>query len=291
MKFLTFSAVFLLYAVSLVSAQSNDQTFNYEFLPEGLHFQPLKAHIKEPRMGVLYNPSNGQLKLDIGNSVDLLKFQISDNEKLTFGIEFNAYAHSINYQEKRLQIDAIDGFFGGNAVFSSANESSGFLTRFRIIHNSAHFVDGHYDKETNSWKEDLEPIPFTRDFGELLFAYQLNFEKSSLKLYSGPVYATLVRPMEIKKWSLDAGIEYYITNLIGRLFHKDENLFIAHHFELFGAPVYQGNNNFVIGMKLGKWEAKGVTVYLNYYNGKNLFNEYYKMRVKKFGMGFSIDFP
>lgn len=263
---------------------------SFEFLPDGLHFQPLKAHVKEPRMGVLYNPENGQLKLDIGNSIDLMKFLIK-NSNLTLGIEFNAYAHSINYQGNRLQIDAIDGFFGGNASFSSILKNSAFYSRLRIIHNSAHFVDGHFDKKTNSWKEDLAPIAFTRDFGELLLAYKLNFENSSIKIYSGPSYATLVRPVDIKKWSFDAGLEYSITNLIGPLFQKDESVFAAYHFELFGTPVYQGNNNFVLGIKLGEWNKKGVSIYFNYYTGKNLFNEYYKMRVEKFGIGFNIDFP
>lgn len=290
MKISIIIAIFFILSNIIVSAQSLIGKMESEFLPSGLHMQPLKAHVKEPRMGILYNPENGQLKLDIGNSIDLLKFR-SGNSAVTFGAEFNAYAHSVNYRGNRLQIDALDGFFGGNVVFSNSAETSVFYTRMRIIHNSAHFVDGHFDKETNSWKEDQAPIAFTRDFGELMFLYELKFDKSAVKIYSGPVYATLVRPVEIKKWSFDAGWEYSITNLIGTIFGKDENLFAAHHFELFGAPVYHGNNNIVLGMKLGVWTGKGVTLYLNYYSGQNLFNEYYKMRVKKFGIGFNIDFP
>lgn len=289
MKFST-TAVIIFFLLNIYTSAQPQPELVSDFLPEGLHFQPIKAHVKEARMGVLYNPENGQLKLDIGNSIDLLKFQ-NGNQILTFGIEFNAYAHSINYQGNRLQIDAIDGFFGGNGVFSTSTPDAAFFTRFRIIHNSAHFVDGHFDKTTNSWKENLAPVAFTRDFGELLLVYQLKFQESSLKLYAGPAYATLVRPMEIKKWSFDSGFEYSVKNLMGRFFDKDENIFIGYHFELFGSPVYQGNSNFVMGVKLGAWEKKGITIYGNYYTGRNLFNEYYKMRVSKYGIGFSIDFP
>jgi hypothetical protein len=97
---------------------SQNKTFA-ELFPSGLHFFPLKANYQEARIGIFYYPEDASLKVDIGNNIDLIAIHFpQSNSKLTFGIEFMAYALSSSFEGKRLQIDAIDGFFGGNAVFS-----------------------------------------------------------------------------------------------------------------------------------------------------------------------------
>ncbi|HEX2869269.1 MAG TPA: DUF1207 domain-containing protein [Ignavibacteriales bacterium] len=243
-------------------------------------------------MGILYYPSDANLKVDIGNSVDLLKVKFPGSaSSLTFGIEFMAYAYSTSYSGHRLQIDALDGFFGGNAAFSKNYGTERLISRFRIIHNSAHMVDGHYNADIGSWIGSRKPIPFTRDFGELLVGYEWLKENYSLRILGGPAYATLVRPLEIKKYSFSAGFEYAFYNPFGRVFKKDFNLFAAYYNNLNGTPVYHGNNNFVAGVKFGQWEGKGILLYLDYYAGSNMFSEYYKDSIHRFGIGFSVDFP
>lgn len=282
----------LLILTQYLHADNSDTTHvKYEFLPSGMHFLPLKGNNQEAKIGVLYYPENGNLKVDIGNSIDLFKLNLPEyGSRLTMGIEFMAYAYSTSYKGNRLQIDAVDGLFGGNLCFSKDFGTDRLYSRLRIIHNSAHFVDGHYDISIKSWIRGTEPIPFTRDFGELIFAYDWKRTNNSIKLFAGPSYSTLVRPLTIKKWAFSSGFEYAMFNPFGHFLEKDENLFAAYFFNLTGTPEYQGNHNVLAGIKMGNWYSKGLVLYLSYYSGNNMFSEYYKDRINRFGIGFMVDF-
>jgi len=258
------------------------------FLPDGLNILPFKANMQEARLGILYFPDNANLKVDIGNAVDILGYNF-DDDKFAMGIEFMAYALSTNYQGRRLQIDALDGFFGGNASLSIPCENGNLLFRFRIIHNSAHFVDGHYDFKNDRWSKNIYPIPFTQDFGEITSAYHTNFEMHEFKYYGSIGYSSLVRPSLIKKWWANIGWEFYFK-VTDNFFEKPVNVFVANQIKLVGMPKYKLNYNNMLGIKLGEVEAKGVVFYFDYYLGNNYFSEYYYNRIKKFGIGFFVDF-
>lgn len=265
--------------------------YNFIFLPGGLNFMPLKANNQEARLGILYYTSTTNLKVDIGNTVDLLSFEFNNsNTRLTAGIEFMTYAFSKSYAEKRLQISAVDGFFGGNFSYSNQFEESKLLARFRIIHNSAHLVDGSYDAEKDVWIDGKEPIPFTKDFGEITVAHQIYFKTAVLKYYGGLSYAALVRPDELKRYNFHVGFEAATANILGKVFNNDANLFLADHFFLDGTNKYSGSNQLMAGMKFGGWDKKGIVIYASYYSGRDMFSSYYDRKISKFGIGFFIDF-
>lgn len=273
----------LIFVVNIIKAQNN----SFELLPSGLHFMPLKSNMQESRLGILYFPDNANLKVDIGNNVDILGFNFDDS-KLTFGMEFMAYALSTNYEGRRLQIDALDGFFGGNGVLSIRTELERLFFRFRIIHNSAHFVDGHYDFAKDMWKKNVTPIPFTQDFGEITFAYSRDFKKINSRANTSIGYSSLVRPSLIKKWWGNIGLE--LSYLINDDKNYNINLFISSQIKLAGMPSYKLNYNNMLGVKIGDWNDKGVVFYIDYYYGNNYFSEYYYNRIKKYGFGFFVDF-
>ncbi len=279
----------------IIQAQPNTPQVNskikIDLFPPGLNFLPLKANYQEARFGLLYYTDNSNLKLDIGNNVDLVRFYFPTMDAtLSLSIEFMGYALSTSYKGNRLQIDALDGFFGGNAAFSKNYENGRFISRFRIIHNSAHLVDGHYDKQLGKWINNITPIPFTRDFGELTLGYQFYPGFGSLRTYVTAAYATLVRPSSLKKWSTYFGYELAFKNVIDKIFNQEANLFIANQFNIVGTPTYKLNTNLMGGIKFGEWDGKGLIFYLSYYVGANPFSEYYSQRIKKFGLGFFVDF-
>ena len=273
-----------------ISTQIFPQNIKFELFPEGQNFMPLKASHQEAKMGILYYPENGYLKVDIGNSSDLLAFSFRENDKLTFAIDFMAYALSTNYSGKRLQIAVLDGFFGGHGAYRLKYDDRNILMRFRIIHNSAHFVDGLWDATTNNWIGDDKPIPFTQDFGEITIADEHIFNFGSVKYYSSIAYATMVRPTELEKWFFNAGFEVNSNQIFGNVLGKPVNLFLASHNVLAGKPNYQITSNNMFGIKFGDWYGKGLAFYLSYYNGNHVFSEYYFKRVSQFGIGFSVDF-
>ena len=266
------------------------QEIKYELFPAGQNFMPLKASHQEARMGILYYPSNGYLKVDIGNSSDLFAISFSDNDKLSLAIDFMAYALSTNYSGKRLQIAVLDGFFGGHTAYRLKLKERNLLFRFRIIHNSAHFVDGLWDSGMYDWIGEDRPIPFTQDFGELTVADELIFGFGNIKYYGSVKYATLVRPSELKKWSCNAGIEINSDKIIGSVLQKPVNIYFASHNVYAGKPEYQISTNNILGLKFGEWYGKGIQIFLSYYYGNHKFSEYYFKRVSQFGIGFTVDF-
>lgn len=285
--------IFLLIITALFISQNilSQNEHKFALLPDGLCFMPLKANNQEARLGLLYYTSTTNLKVDIGNSVDLLEFEIIEEKiKIRAGIEFMAYAFSKSYAGQRLQISAVDGFFGGNVSFSKKLDSSKLLARFRIIHNSAHLVDGSYDTGNNLWIDNREPIAFTKDFGEITIAHQISFDAVILKYYGGLSYATLIRPDELKRYNYHLGFEIAAPNCIGKVFENDLNLFVAEHFFLDGTEKYFGNQQVMVGGKIGKWDEKGIVMYASYYSGREMFSSYYDRRISKFGIGFFIDF-
>ncbi len=280
-----------IFVFSSLVVYAQQDNFKFTFIPPGLHILPFKANMQESRIGVLYFTNNSNLKVDIGNSIDLLGFfWQKEKVRLTFGIEFSAYALSTSFKGKRLQIDALDGFFGGNASFSKIIGRNLLQLRLRIIHNSAHMVDGHYDLSKGEWIDNTTPIPFTRDFGEVTLAHILNFSDYVLKYYAAAAYSTLIRPDFLKKYSFFTGFELSSDKITGNVFAKPTNLFLAYQIDIRGLPAYTGSNNLMAGIKFGSWFEKGIVLYFNYYRGNNYFSEYYYRKVEKFGIGFFIDF-
>jgi len=269
-------------------------TSEFEFIPSGLNFMPLKANHQESRIGVLYYTSNANLKVDIGNSIDLAGLNFTKSgARLTAGVEFTAYALSTSYKGNRLQIDAVDGFFGGNVAYSlplEKDSTSRLLARLRIMHNSAHFVDGHYDMSTKQWINNLEPIPYTEDYGELTVAHELSSSCYVFRYYGGVLYSTLVRPSSIKRYNAQAGFEFALTDFPGKIAGKDGNLFAAFFITTDGADKYIVDQNTMLGIKYGSWNGKGILLYTSYYTGGDIFGAYFKRRISKFGIGFSVDF-
>ena len=265
--------------------------YKFSILPSGLNFMPLKANNQEAKLGVLYYTSTTNLKVDIGNAVDILAYESAESQtRFAAGIEFMAYAFSKSYAGKRLQISAVDGFFGGNITYTRQFENDRLLARFRIIHNSAHLVDGSYDADKDLWVDGKKPIPFTKDFGEITVAHQIYFDSAILKYYGGLSYATLIRPDELKRYNYHIGFEFAVPNTFGKAFNNDVNLFLADHFFLDGTGKYSGSNQLMTGVKFGEWDKKGIVVYASFYSGRDMFSSYYDRKISKFGVGFAVDF-
>jgi len=281
------SLVFLLFTIPLFPQTVN----SFDFFPEGLNFLPLRGNNQEAKLGVLYYPNTTNLKVDIGNCIDLFRYNLNDkNEFITAGIEFMAYAYSISYSQLRLQIGAVDGFFGGNAVYTKKFEENFIKIRFRYIHNSAHLVDGFYDLNNKSWMNNKEPIPFTRDFAELLFSYESFNSLLNLRPYIGGSFAARIRPEILKRGTFFTGLEIH-TDTKDKLFSTlPYKFFMAYHFQLAGLPAYQGSNHILAGIKFGEWQKKGINFYLSYFRGNNMFNEFFDQKIERFGIGFNVDF-
>ena len=258
------------------------------FFPQGLQFVPLKSNLMEPRIGVFKFMNTSEMRVDIGNSVDVIQwYGPADYWTFRAGIDFFAYAYVRGSQGLRLQIDALDGFFGGHVTAERAIRDGKMVqARLRLLHHSAHLADGHYENGVPS--NMISPIPFTRDFGELTIAHLVAASSLRVRYYGGISYATLVRPSEIRRVAGNAGAE--VSSIVTTLQDRPVNLFLAYGMTMTGTPEYAATNQLQAGIKFGEWYEKGATLYLSYYNGRHMFGEYFNERMTTLGMGFTIDF-
>ncbi len=283
--------MFLSLSLYRAPAEEPVQDGHFTFLPGDLLVPPLVASYQEPRVGVRKEIGSSRLKLDIGSTMDLVEYTISteQSKRLRAGIDFFTYALSTSAQGLRLQIDAVDGFFGGHISYQSGEPDSRFSLRLRILHLSAHFIDGHFDNATGTWKNGLAPIPFTKDFGELIGTYEKDWSIVGVMFYSGFSYATLIRPTDIRRFSTIHGVEVHSRDGLGTALGKPYSLFVADNFSLVGIPSYIGTNNVELGVKLGEWSGTGVRLYVSYYSGLTVYSQYYNVRDNQWGLGFTFD--
>jgi hypothetical protein len=205
------------------------------------------------------------------------------------GIDFFTYALTTSSEGFRLQVDAVDGFFGGHIALAFPSERTTWQVRLRLMHLSAHMVDGHYDLETGVWKDNREPIPFTRDFGELLGGVTTRLAGIPLRFYAGFSYATLIRPPEIRRVNILTGLELFSESLLPRILDSPTTLYAASHLTLAGIPEYAGTTTIEAGVKFGAMYGRGVRIYTGYLSGPEIFHQYYDLRTSAWGLGFSFD--
>lgn len=292
--YLTLCAILLLPVFAPAQNASTIQTSSprFRFLPDSVLFPPLVANHQEPRVGLRKEIGTSRIKLDIGSTLDLAGYLLTEDgrQELRFGADFFTYALTTSSEGLRLQVDAVDGFFGGHIVFSSRAQSSETAVRLRLLHLSAHFLDGHIDTRTGGWKDGRAPIPFTRDFGELVGSHRWACSLFILRVYGGFSYATLVRPDNLRRWGALGGAEIQSPAIIGPVFDHPAGLYLAAHFNLAGIPQYIGTQNVEGGVKFGAWDGRGIKFYLSYYRGLEIFSQYYDIHAGSWGIGFTLDF-
>jgi hypothetical protein len=273
---------------TLVTTASGKEE-GFRFLPPGLQFFPLRAAIPEARIGLFKFLDASEMKVDIGNTIDVFGYE-TPSWTLTAGIDFMAYALTTGAQGLRLQIDAVDGLFGGNLTASHTSGLQTLQIRLRLLHHSAHLVDGHYLTEEQRWIDNRVPIPYTQDFGDLVVASVVRPSFGVIRSYAGVSYATLVRPDVLRRAGIFGGMELVFKGLAGSVDGQPASPYLAYTLTLDGAPTYIGSQFLQAGMKFGEWFGKGPSLYFGFYSGRHMFGEYFNERLTTVGAGFTVDF-
>jgi len=297
---LKFLIIFIIFFSVCLHSQNS---LEIELFPFSRTLQSFRGNMKEGRVGVLYFVKDAHLKVDIGNSIDVAKLKY-ENSIVTLGIDFSAFAYSTNNENLRLQIDALDGLFGGNIsyIYCKDDKIRGinnnslikdkYFARFRFMHNSAHLVDGNWWMHSypRDWLKEGGPIPFTRDFAELFVGLIRTDSYFYYKAFTGIEYATHFRPEAQKKVIGNFGTEVFLPIHALKLYNKTINAFCSYFGVLNGFESYVLNNHVQAGLKIGNPEEKGLVIYFSYYSGNNYFSEYYTDKIERVGLGFEVDF-
>ena len=255
-----------------------------EFIPNGWTFEPLLAPTIESRVGLVTHFNDNSLRLDIGNSIDLVSLNILDTKehRMTMGADFFTWTALRGVENFHFPVDAVDYLFGINFAYRKSNERQTFSSRLRISHISAHLVDGSYEKKTSLWRNDRLPRVYSREFFDLVSAMDFHW----VRLYAGVQYLFHVDPPEIPKWSLQLGTEFVQE----RVFDLPLHFYCAYDFRLQSLTRYAAIHSLQAGVKFGIWRGRGVNIFVVAYNGHSYHGEYYDLRTSYWGPGFTVDF-
>lgn len=269
--------IFLLFIIpGIISAQGKTV-----FFPDDLLIQPFSANQLEPKLGFLFQTEENELRLDIGNSIDILRKKIEDDLTISFGADLFTYTLLRGESNFHFPVDAVDYLFGLNFGLLKLNESYKYGIRFRLSHISAHFVDGHFDGTSGTWKDGLNPRIYSREFIELIPFYHT----ANLRVYAGFTYLFHVDPTDIKKDNYKLGFDYFLDQTFTDLFIP----FAAYDLSVIHLNKYTANHSISAGIKFGKKEGKGFSVFFNYYAGKSIHGEYFDRTVKYSAIGINLD--
>jgi hypothetical protein len=248
-----------------------------ELFPSQLLVQPFTANTLKPKLGFEFKFDANELELNIGNSIDIVQYNIDELGKFSFGADLFTYTLLRSQSDFHFPVDAVDYLFGVNVGYKRNN----YGARLRISHISAHFVDGHYSKEKEEWLDEREPQVYSREFIEIIPFYRLN----DFRLYFGFTYIFSIDPPDIGKDQYQLGIEYFANKLLSSSFTP----YIAYDFRLINIHTYTANNSIEAGVKYGFSEQRGISFYIKHFAGYNIHGEYFDVKTEFTSFGFNLD--
>jgi hypothetical protein len=255
------------------------------FVPYGLLFKPLVADTYEPRNGILAEIGQNSLRLDIGNSIDLLQYRfVGDSSLLTMGTDFFTYTLLRGEKNFHFPVDASDYFFGINFNYKKTIDAGIVSSRLRLSHISSHFVDGHYDNTLKEWKDSEDPIVYSREFLDGVVALEPSSFMNEARIYLGATYLYHVDPPDLARFMADAGLEYHIK------VRTHMYTYFAYQATVLKILETSVRHNIQIGEKIGGWEGRGLNLYASYFSGYSIHGQYYKVKDNYFALGFLIEF-
>jgi len=252
-----------------------------EIFPDNLNIQPFVANQLEPRLGFLFRTNVNELNLSIGSSMDILKYQLQDNSYFAFGADLFTYTLLRSEENFHFPVDAVDYLFGINFTYKKNLKKFEYGARLRVSHISAHFVDGHFDYSKNIWRNGRNPRVYSREFFELTPYIKLK----NLRMYTGLTYIFSIDPRDLGKDNYQIGFDYFLKNFISSTITP----FLGYDLKLIHLDKYSANNSFAAGIKFGKPNGRGFSIYYNYYSGKSLNGEYFDFNKEYSALGINLD--
>ena len=256
MQKIIFISIIILISISVVRPQSEEGWF-----PTGLNIRPFTANVLEPRAGFSYLTNLNKMELNIGTSSDFYRVK-TYNSTLSFGADLFTYTRLKSQNNFKFPVQTIDYFFGFNSGYKVVNDCSEYGFRIRLSHISTHMADGSYNKSTGEWENGIEPFVYSREFIDIFPFYQAG----SFRGYIGFTYLFHVIPDAFGREIYQTGFDYYFTTLPVKVFSP----FNAYDFKLSKIDEYSGNNVIDIGIKFGKYDKKGFSIFYSYSSGKNI---------------------
>jgi len=254
---------------------------SWKVFPGDLNVQPFTANFLEPRMGFLLTVNENSLRLDIGNSMDALQYQPCKDQVYSLGIDMFTYTLLRGETDFHFPVDAVDYLFGFNLGYTNTAYKYTFGARLRLSHISAHFVDGHYDGTNQMWRNMHNPRVYSREFVEFLPFIKFN----ELRVYGGMTYIFHIDPTELGSDIYQFGFDYFKADYLAKYISP----FAGYDIKFENLGEYKTNHSFMAGIKFGHATGRGVSLYYQYYSGRNIHGEYFDYNEEYSAIGINVD--
>ena len=252
-----------------------------EYFPDTLALSPFSANLLEPKMGFLFDIGKNELRLDVGNSLDIFHKEISSTAMLSAGVDFFTYSFLQRRNDFKFPVVAIDYLFGINSVYIVKQNNYRYGIRARLSHISAHFVDGHYNIIEHEWRDSLEPFVYSKEF----FEFTPFYAENNFRIYATLTLIYHIKPADLGKDAYQIGGEYFIP----KIFAEKIGLFVSSDLKITHLDDYNISYNSQLGLKFGEFDSRGTSVYLQFYSGKNIHGELFNKNENKTSIGINFD--
>ncbi|MBX7042555.1 MAG: DUF1207 domain-containing protein [Ignavibacteria bacterium] len=246
-------------------------------------YTPLEAGVLESRIGFQKYTNSKFLELDIGASADIAGVK-SGNSIYSAGIDFFTFSNLRSESNFKFPVDAIDYYFGINLNLKNRlSKRSDIQARLRAGHISSHLEDGHIYENTDTI---FTPFVFSKEFIDLSAIYEYRpGSKFLLKGQGGINFIFHSIPAEISPFSGQIGFEarYLIADVL--------SLYASNEVTI--AEVNSSvnlNESFEGGVRLGRLNSRGITIFFSYYDGQDFRGQYYGEYLNTLGIGLKFNY-
>ncbi|MCK5742416.1 MAG: DUF1207 domain-containing protein [Chlorobi bacterium] len=242
----------------------------------GLLFKPLTANVFEARVGSFYQFDDEKLRLDIGISHDLTKFQLPDGKVISIGADFFTYTRLRSEGRMKFPVETADYYFGVNASYKGTIADQKVSARFRAAHISSHLVDGYSSGGTFIQM----PFIYSREFLDLTAA--IDFEL--FRPYAGLTYIFSTQPDDVNVFVPQIGFDWDLE-LAGKF-----SFVGGYDFKLGGYNAYTGINSGQLGILYRFTPNAGIMLNGYLYDGKSMHGMFFSEDDSYTGFGFQVYF-
>lgn len=261
--------LFFLFGISIISFnQSNSATL----------FTPLAANTFEARTGSFFQFGAEKLRLDIGASFDLHRFDLPDSGKVSVGGDFFTYTRLRSEGNFKFPVETSDFYFGVNGSYTGKIFGQNIGGRIRVAHISSHLSDGLAKGDSLF---NPKSFAYSREFVELTGT--ITFE--SVRFYAGLNYVFSTKPKNPNPLIPELGFDMTIPVNSWLKFRA------GYDFKLTGiSRIYSGVNSAQAGLMFMTSDNAGVMLNLYGFDGRSIHGLFYQQRDSYLGVGFQFFF-
>jgi len=232
-------------------------------------------------MGAIKNLNEDNLRLDIGASAEIIKFE-KDKLEFSAGVDFFTFSNIRTETNFKFPVDAIDYLFGVNFNFRKKIGDDKLTARLRLSHISSHLQDGHIYEVTDTI---FTPSVYSREFTDIELNYIRQLTTSlSLRTMGRLEFLFSTHPDNCGTFTPAFGVEMSFNTMQPILFYVSNEVSIRTVLDETNV-----NNNFELGLKLGYPQSRGLVIYFNYYDGQDYKGQYFMNMISYKAIGFKVD--